>query len=124
MTKEDQERLALLDAAHEAMAAAEKACGAAGVPMLYSAIREERESLTDRAKDIAVGDEVRTHDVNFGSRTYPLVKVGPKRITLGTRWAEFFSRDTGRVIDNYGHCAIHFDDLARINRCFPRKAKP
>lgn len=121
MTSEEEKRVALLDAAEAAMVAAEAACAEAGVLPLLSAIRGERESAIARARDIAIGDAVRTHDVNFGRRMRLLVKVGPKRITLGVgHRAECYDREHGCVIDNYGCSTIHPDDLARINRCFPR----
>lgn len=86
-------------------------------------------SARRRALPIAVGDEVRVHDVNGhrrAPRTYRLVSVGRTlvKISDGGRRDGAYRLEDGVENDDYGHRRVDPDDLARINRDLVKRKEP
>lgn len=131
------ERIAAIQTALAAVEHARELCNAAGIggvaivgqltiAQVFDDIAKGAGAVVESAErqrpDIKIGDEI-TVSTGRGWGTATLVSIGPKYIgaSRGSSRVTKYGRDNGGV-PNWSQYHIHSDDLARINRCFPRKA--
>lgn len=98
----------LIEGEHDAL-------GPESLALVTARILHKANSIERRAKPIAIGDTI---EVRFGHgyRAAKIKKVAPVWITAVESWG----RESRHRRDNGD---IHPDDRARLDACFPRRAK-